>query len=124
MPEDFWQGLEQFNRQDFYACHDTLEALWMEAQQPLRFFYQGILQLAVAYYHLGNDNWQGAVTLLGQGIQRLDYFLPEYMGVDVESLVTASEKILERLHELEGQDLKEFQFTLPKVDYRRETPKN
>ncbi|WP_373533934.1 DUF309 domain-containing protein [Microcoleus sp.] len=26
MPEEFWQSIEQFNSQDFYACHDTLEA--------------------------------------------------------------------------------------------------
>ncbi|NEQ23504.1 MAG: DUF309 domain-containing protein, partial [Microcoleus sp. SIO2G3] len=33
-PEEFWQGVEQFNQQEFYACHDTLEALWMEAFEP------------------------------------------------------------------------------------------
>ncbi|MGK7902131.1 MAG: DUF309 domain-containing protein, partial [Hormoscilla sp.] len=31
LPSAFWQGIEQFNQQEFYACHDTLEALWIEA---------------------------------------------------------------------------------------------
>jgi len=27
VPQQFLQGVEQFNSQQFYACHDTLEAL-------------------------------------------------------------------------------------------------
>jgi predicted metal-dependent hydrolase len=34
LPNEFFQGVEQFNQQEFYACHDTLEALWMEASEP------------------------------------------------------------------------------------------
>jgi len=29
-------GCRQFNQGQFYACHDTLEALWMEASEPQR----------------------------------------------------------------------------------------
>ena len=47
-------AIEQFNQQDFYACHDTLEALWMEAIEPDRSFYQGLLQLAVGLYHFSH----------------------------------------------------------------------
>ncbi|MDJ0676909.1 MAG: DUF309 domain-containing protein, partial [Calothrix sp. MO_167.B42] len=28
LPQEFWEGVEQFNSRQFYACHDTLEALW------------------------------------------------------------------------------------------------
>jgi len=55
----FGQGIDEFNRQQFYACHDTLEALWMESAEPEKTFYQGILQIAVACYHLENNNWRG-----------------------------------------------------------------
>jgi len=34
LPDKFWQGIEQFNQQEFYACHDPLEALWIEASEP------------------------------------------------------------------------------------------
>ena len=40
VPEEFWQAVEQFNQEQFYACHDTLEAIWMEAPQPQKTFYQ------------------------------------------------------------------------------------
>ncbi|MEO6861926.1 MAG: DUF309 domain-containing protein [Microcoleus sp.] len=94
MPIEFWQGIEQFNSQDFYACHDTLEALWMESGDPEKKFYQGILQIAVALYHLSNQNWRGAVILLGEGINRLSYYQPSYGGIAVEDLLGQSAKLL------------------------------
>lgn len=86
-PEEFWEGIRQFNQGEYYACHDTLEAVWMAAPQADRPFYQGILQFAVALYHLGNHNWQGAVILLGEGMNRLQAFEPTYYGVAVTALV-------------------------------------
>ncbi|MCW6049015.1 DUF309 domain-containing protein [Microcoleus sp. A2-C5] len=99
MPIEFWQGIEQFNSQDFYACHDTLEALWMESGEPNQRFYQGILQIAVALYHLSNQNWRGAVILLGEGINRLSYYQPSYAGIAVKDLVGQSAKLLNTLQQ-------------------------
>lgn len=93
-PEEFWQGVEQFNQGQFYACHDTLEALWMEATEPQKTFYQGILQIAVALYHLSNLNWRGAVILLGEGIHRLQRYPSTYAGVDVDELLASSAALL------------------------------
>jgi predicted metal-dependent hydrolase len=42
LPLAFWQGVEEFNQQEFYACHDTLELIWMEAEESERNFYQGV----------------------------------------------------------------------------------
>ncbi|NEP52518.1 MAG: DUF309 domain-containing protein, partial [Moorea sp. SIO3C2] len=88
LPEEFWQGVDQFNQQEFYACHDTLEALWIEAVEPQKRFYQGILQISVACYHLGNLNWRGSVVLLGEGIGRLSSYQPDYGGIDVTELLS------------------------------------
>jgi uncharacterized protein len=100
----FWEGVEQFNQQQFYACHDTLEAIWMEAMEPQRTFYQGILQIAVALYHLGNANVRGATILLGEGTNRLRRYQPIYAGVDVAALVEQSMGLLAELQmaQLEG----------------------
>ncbi|MEG4850152.1 DUF309 domain-containing protein [Microcoleus sp. B5-D4] len=108
MPIDFWQGIEQFNSQDFYACHDTLEALWMEAGEPEKRFYQGILQIAVALYHLGNQNWRGAVILLGEGINRLSYYQPSYAGIAVEDLLRQSAKLLSALQQAGPEKVADF----------------
>lgn len=108
MPIEFWQGIEQFNSQDFYACHDTLEALWMEAGEPEQRFYQGILQISVALYHLSNQNWRGAVILLGEGINRLSYYQPSYAGIAVEDLLGQSAKLLSALQQAGPEKVAEF----------------
>jgi hypothetical protein len=99
MTEQFWQGVEQFNQQEFYACHDTLEALWMEAVEPNKQFYQGILQISVACYHLNNLNWRGAVILLGEGIRRLDDYQPIYEDIQVTELISHSYQLLQTLQQ-------------------------
>ena len=98
-PEEFWQGVEQFNQGQFYACHDTLEALWMEATEPQKTFYQGVLQIAVALYHLSNSNWRGAVILLGEGIHRLQRYPPTYAGIDVDELLASCAALLTSLQQ-------------------------
>ena len=74
VPDEFWQGIEQFNQQQFYDCHNTLEAIWIDAEPSEKNFYQGILQIAVALHHLSNLNWRGAVILMGEGINRLRFY--------------------------------------------------
>ena len=100
MPSEFWQAVEQFNQQEFYTCHDTLEALWMEANEPQRSFYQGILQIAVAFYHHGNRNLRGAIVLLGEGIGRLSRYQPEYAGIEVTKLLADCQEILKTLQQI------------------------
>jgi len=97
--EMFRRGVEEFNSGQFYACHDTLEAIWMAVDHAEKPFYQGILQVAVAFYHLGNLNWRGGAILLGEGMNRLRRFEPSYEGVDVERLV---DEVVEWLELVQG----------------------
>jgi predicted metal-dependent hydrolase len=105
IPSAFWQGVEQFNQQEFYACHDTLEALWMESMEPDKRFYQGVLQIAVALYHLSNQNWRGAAMLMGEGMSRLDYYQPEYSGINVEQLVTQTSVLLQKVQRAGAENI-------------------
>ena len=105
---EFWQGIEQFNQEEFYDCHDTLEAIWMDAIATEKNFYQGILQIAVACYHLGNYNWRGTVTLLGEGVRRLSYFQPSYANIDVSALVSQSYQLLQQLQQIEPDHVQFF----------------
>ncbi|MFM7364844.1 MAG: DUF309 domain-containing protein [Cuspidothrix sp.] len=121
MPEEFWQGIEQFNAGQFYACHDILEALWIDSIEPDKTFYQGILQIAVGLYHLGNHNQRGAMILLGEGSNRLRRYLPTYGDINVEALFTQSLELLKTLqqHSLEpipnNQLAKNQPWTLPTI---------
>ena len=99
LPTEFWHGVEQFNQGQFYACHDTLEALWMEAIEPQKTFYQAILQIAVAHYHLGNSNVRGACILLGEGTNKLRRYEASYAGIDVDEFLDDSVALLTQLQQ-------------------------
>lgn len=107
-PETFWLGIQQFNQRQFYDCHDTLEAIWLEAPELDKKFYQGILQIAVGLYHLSNLNQRGAMILLGEGVKRLSEYQPSYYDIDVAQLVSDSYDILTQLQQLSPEQLESF----------------
>jgi hypothetical protein len=105
LPEAFWQGVQEFNQGEYYACHDTLEELWMEATEPNKTFYQGILQLSVSLYHLHNENLRGAAILLGESIKRLENYEPNYEGIDVDGLLADSTEMLSFLQQTDPETI-------------------
>jgi uncharacterized protein len=112
-PPEWLQGINEFNTGEYYACHDTLEALWMDSIDPDKKFYQGVLQIAVACYHLHNRNWRGTVTLLGEGIGRLPYYQPVYAGIDVTKLIADSRNLLITLQSIGIEGIDDFVDRLP-----------
>jgi len=104
----FWQGVKEFNQQQFYACHDTFEALWMEAEVYDRAFYQGLLQIAVGCYHLSYSNWRGAVILLGEGMGRLEKYEPTYSDIDVTQMIDQSSDLLEALQKIGQEEIAQW----------------
>jgi uncharacterized protein len=107
LPE-FKRAIAEFNQQQFYDCHDTLEAIWVEAPEVDKRFYQGILQVAVGCYHLSNDNLRGAIILLGEAIRRLCDYQPVYEGVNVELLLEQVSQLLQALQQLPPEKTPEF----------------
>ena len=87
-------AVRQFNDGDYFLCHETLEDLWIGEERPIRNVYQGILQIGIGLLHLQRDNKPGARTLLEQGMQRLQPFLPTCFKLDLASLCEESAKIL------------------------------
>ena len=108
MSPEFERGIAEFNQQEFYACHDTLEAVWVEASEADKRFYQGILQVAVGCYHLSNDNLRGAIILLGEAVRRLRDYQPEYEGIDVEQLLQQAIALLQTLQQLKPEQTSYF----------------
>ncbi|MGB5631486.1 MAG: DUF309 domain-containing protein [Waterburya sp.] len=105
---EFEQAIAEFNQQQFYACHDTLEAIWVEAPETEKRFYQGILQVAVGCYHLSNDNLRGAIILLGEAVRRLCDYQPDYKEIDVEQLLEQAIALLQALQQLKPEQASIF----------------
>lgn len=98
----FIQGISEFQAGDYYGCHDSLEALWMDAIEPEKTFVQGILQVSVGCYHLTNGNAKGSMILLGEGVKRLKEYQPDFESIDVKTLVESSAQFLATVQTLEA----------------------
>ena len=55
----------------YFEVHEWLEPRWMAASGETRDALQGLIQAAVGWQHLANDNVAGARSLLGEAAIRL-----------------------------------------------------
>ena len=81
--ELFRKGVDEFNRGYFFECHDTLEEMWAGLRGPSRDFFQGLIQVSVAFYHLGNGNPPGAQSMLERALKRFAKYPAAYFGFDL-----------------------------------------
>ena len=87
MEDLFTRGIEEINRQSFFEAHDLWEELWMDTTGSHRLFYQGLIQTAVGFYHLSNDNFKGACSQFGKALAKLELYLPSFHGINTQLLV-------------------------------------
>jgi predicted metal-dependent hydrolase len=91
-----------FNRGEFFECHEVLEELWLESGGAEKQFLQGLIQVAVAFYHLRQGNFVGSRRLLEAGVKKLAAGSAPHPQVDVAALLT---QIRELPHRLEKGDI-------------------
>src|SRR5258706_3339282 len=111
-PPELLEGIEQFNRGEYFEQHETLELLWRDETRPVRRLYQGILQIGVAFYHLRRRNYHGVVYMLTRGQMYLGPFAPCCQGVDVQALRHAAAAALKSVEALGRDRLEEFDWRL------------
>lgn len=85
-PPELQRAIEQFNRGEFWECHETLEDVWRESPYPFRLFYHAVIKTAVGFHHLSAHNRNGARIKLRDGVELLELFQPEWMGVRTDLL--------------------------------------
>ena len=93
----FVKGVDEFNRGYFFECHDTLEEMWTGVRGPSRDFFQGLIQVSVAFYHLGNGNAAGAPSMLERALKRFAKYPGRYFGFDLDGHRAELRAWLERI---------------------------
>ena len=83
----YLKGIEYFNDCDFFEAHDVWEELWADYQGESRYFYQGLIQVAVCLHHFGNGNIRGARKLYHSSTKYLEKYQPFHLGLNVERLL-------------------------------------
>jgi len=111
-PPALLEAIAQFNRGEFFEQHETLELLWRAERRDIRFLYQGILQIGVAFHHLRKLNHHGTVYMLTRGPRYLAPFAPRCQRVDVQRLLDDAAAALREVERLGPARLGEFDWTL------------
>jgi predicted metal-dependent hydrolase len=107
-PARLREGVEQFNRGEFFEQHETLELEWLDEADPVRYLYQGILQVGVGFEHLRRGNAYGARRLWTRGIGYLQPFGGGCMRVDVDRLIADTRRCLAELERVGDDGLEHF----------------
>ncbi len=108
MEDLFERGVDEFNRQFFFEAHDTWEELWMETTGQHRLFYQGLIQIAVGFYHLGNQNYKGACSQFGKALAKINQYLPAFHSIDTQQLANSVQNCLNDAEQLKAGTLAVF----------------
>lgn len=102
-PNQFLLAIRQFNAQEWYDCHETLEEIWLGEKGEVKDFIRGILQIAVALYHWRNGNHGGAVRLLASGVNYLSRASDACLSVDVVQLIADANVMREVLEGVDSE---------------------
>jgi predicted metal-dependent hydrolase len=94
----YLRGVEYFNGHAFFESHDAWEEVWLEETGPAKAFFKGLIQAAVALYHLGNSNFGGARKLWTGCRRLLEPYRPRYLGLDVDRFLGEMSHCLEELN--------------------------
>jgi predicted metal-dependent hydrolase len=87
LPQAAVRGLQHFNTGEYFEAHEFLEAAWQAERGPVRELYRGVLQVAVAYYHIQRGNPAGALKLFARLRKWLAPFGPVCQGIDLSRLL-------------------------------------
>jgi len=106
------KGVLLFNHHLFFEVHEVLEIQWREESSDVRPFLQGLIQVAVAFYHLGNGNFRGTIALLQDGLGKLRPHQPAFLGIQLDDFIVALEACHKELRKLGPEGLSSFRSQL------------
>ena len=112
--ELFQKGLNSFNSSNFYDAHEYWEDLWSDYRLTDAKFIQALIQLSVGYFHITNNNKNGAIGLLKKCQPKFEEYKPCCRGIDIINILKFVDKSLECLEK--NDEMKKFNWSLvPKI---------
>jgi uncharacterized protein len=108
------RGLECFNASQYFEAHEYLETAWREESGSVREVYQGVLQVAVGYYHIQRGNYVGALKMFQRSRVWLAKFPAVCQGIDLARLKADMERVEAELILLGPERIASFNRSLMK----------
>jgi len=83
----FQKGVIAFNEKRFYGAHEYWEDIWLNYKLTDAKCIQGLIQLAVSFFHYHNGNPKGAKSMVDKCLKKFDGY-SEFRGILVSELVS------------------------------------
>ena len=92
MDPDLAEGVRLFNMREFCESHERFEEEWMVEVGPRKWFLKGLVHTAMGFHYLTHGDSPKGMSLLGSGLQLLEGFAGDFMGVDVAGFRAAVDR--------------------------------
>jgi hypothetical protein len=102
-PPEFYKGLELFNREFYYECHDLWEEVWADAKGKNKIFYQALIMSAVSLYHFGNENLEGALSCFHKALKQFGQLPEIFLSLNLSEFVGRMEEFYDGISVTETQ---------------------
>jgi len=107
----FINGVREFNLKEYYNSHEYFEDIWLNHNIDDRLFIQALIQLAVAYFHITNDNKNGAISLFRKATKKLDnYYNHNKLILNINDVIKSAYESYDYLQGIDSMN--EFKWEL------------
>ena len=117
----FLKGLELFNREEYFECHEVIEELWLATptEDGYRNLYKGVIQAAAAIYQFDRGILSGALGLYETAMGYLEPYRPAALGLHVDKLIKDLESCFNELESWDGKStIKRDRKLTPILNYK------
>jgi uncharacterized protein len=84
---DLRRGFELFNEAKYFEAHEALEDVWRASPPAEKKFFQGLVQVAVAFHHHSTGNLVGMRSVLHRAAKNLAPAPADFAGIDLKRLL-------------------------------------
>ena len=110
-------GIELFNSGNFFAAHDFFEDIWIESTKDEKLFYQGLVQVSVACFHLISGNLAGSLSQLKKAKLKLIGYPVKFNEVNLEALILEVDRLITSLTNKEfNEEIEKYWKKIPKIN--------
>tara|TARA_B000000475_G_C15901473_1_gene408753 strand:+ start:340 stop:696 length:357 start_codon:yes stop_codon:yes gene_type:complete len=106
----FQKGMMYYKSKEYFQAHEEWEDLWSDYYLEDRKFIQALIQLAVSFYHIENENLNGAKSQLRKSREKFLDFKNSHRNINVNNLICQIDAVSENYNNI--QSAKNFDWDL------------
>jgi uncharacterized protein len=90
--EELRRGIVLFNEAKFFDAHEALEDVWRVSPPAEKKFFQGLVQVAVAFHHHSTGNFVGMRSVLHRAARNLAPAPADFAGIDLKPFLDSLDR--------------------------------